>query len=70
MELRPCIAKGKQAVFHRWSDKSIIVPPSPLRGGHNGGEARVTVGIVEYKDGTIHECYPNEIRFADKEVSE
>lgn len=25
----------------------------------------VTVGIVEYSDGTVHEAYPNEIRFID-----
>lgn len=24
-----------------------------------------TVGIIEREDGTIHECYPDEIRFVD-----
>lgn len=24
-----------------------------------------TVGIVEYKNGTVHEAYPSEIRFVD-----
>jgi hypothetical protein len=64
-EIRKCIVKGNLAGFHMWSDKSVIVPPSPLMGGHNGGVRKFVVGIVEYEDGTIHECYPNEIRFID-----
>lgn len=63
-ELRRCIVKDKQALFHRWAEKSKIVDPSPMIGGHKGGVLKLTVGIVEYLiDGTIHECYPEEIRF-------
>ncbi|MDE6788043.1 MAG: hypothetical protein K2J47_01805 [Ruminococcus sp.] len=25
----------------------------------------IMVGIIEHEDGTIHECYPDEIRFVD-----
>lgn len=63
---RPCKVKGKKALFHRWSDKRKIISPSVAIGGHNGGTSQYTVGIVEYvEDGTIHECYPDEIRFLD-----
>ena len=62
--LRKCVVKGRVCFFHRWSDKSEIVPPSPMAGGHAGGVINLTVGIVEYKeDGTVHEFYPHEIRF-------
>lgn len=65
-QLRPCIVKDKAALFHCWSDKSDIVAPSLMAGGHNGGVMRYTVGIIEYIDGgAVHECYPSEIRFTD-----
>ena len=35
--LRPCKVNGKKALFHTWSNKSQIVPPSALMGGDNGG---------------------------------
>lgn len=69
-ELRPCIVKDRKALFHRWSDKSEIVAPSPMVGGHNGGVIRITVGIIEYEDGVITECYPYEIRFVDTVFNE
>jgi hypothetical protein len=65
-QLRPCIVKGKAALFHCWSDKSDVLAPSLMAGGHNGGVVRYTVGIIEYIDGgAVHECYPSEIRFTD-----
>jgi hypothetical protein len=65
-QLRPCIVKGKAALFHCWSDKSDIIAPSMMQGGHAGGVIRQTVGIIEYIDGgAVHECYPSEIRFTD-----
>ena len=45
VELRPCKVNGKKALFHTWSNKSKIVDPSPLMGGHNGGVLKWTVGI-------------------------
>jgi hypothetical protein len=70
IELRPCIVKGRKALFHKWSDKSNIVPPSPMIGGHDGGVLKLTVGIIEYEDGVITECYPYEIRFVDAKFTE
>lgn len=63
--LRPCYVHERKALFHKWEDKSEIVPPSIMVGGHNGGIVRCTLGIVEYEDGTVHECYPYEIKFVD-----
>lgn len=65
-ELRKCIVKGRPAYFHRWSDTSQIVPPSPMVGGHNGGVISCTLGIIEYEDGHVQECYPSDIKFTNK----
>lgn len=62
-DLRPCIVKNRKALFHKWNDKSKILEPSPMVGGHGGGILKYTVGIIEYEDGVVTECYPYEIRF-------
>ena len=65
MEKRPCIANGKNALFHCWSDRAEIIEPSPLVGGHDGGVMKWTVAIVEYEDGTVGEALPKNIKFLD-----
>ncbi len=67
-ELRPCITRGHKALFHGFEHRSEIVPPSPLKGGHSGGEIKGVIGIVEYEDGAIHKVNPEEIRFIDNKV--
>lgn len=66
-EYRPCMVGENRALFHRWEDKAEIVAPSALRGGHNGGEVRATVAIVENEDGSISEVYPYKVKFLDSE---
>lgn len=67
-ELRPCIVNQQRALFHCWERKSEIIPPSPMVGGHSGGVVNLNLGIIEREDGTIHEAYPEEIRFIDGKV--
>lgn len=68
MNVRKCIVKNKEAHFHRWAEVSKVVAPSMFAGGHDGGVIKLTVGIIEYiDDGTVHECYPSEIRFLESE---
>ncbi|MBP2027412.1 hypothetical protein J2Z35_001206 [Acetoanaerobium pronyense] len=63
-ELRKCIVKEKEAYFHKWSEIAQVIPPSVAMGGHGGGVIQRTLGIIEFLDnGSVHECYPNEIRF-------
>lgn len=69
-EYRPCYVKDKKALFHRWEEKSEIVVPSPMVGGHGGGVVKGTLAIVEYEDGTIDEVRPQQIRFADDKINE
>lgn len=67
METRPCIARGKKATFHRWSDRSEIIEPAIAVGGHSGGVMRWTVAIVEYEDGQVGEVLPRDIQFIHDE---
>lgn len=62
---RPCYAKGERGLFHCWADVAEVVAPSMLRGGHNGGQLRMTYGIVELQDGRVKLYEPKDIRFAD-----
>lgn len=63
--LRPCMVKDRKALFHGWSDRAEVIPPSLMRGGHPGGQLYHTVALVEYDDGSVHEAYPSEVRFLD-----
>ena len=72
-ELRPCFVRTKDKVienclFHRWVDKSEIVSPSVMVGGHKGGELRWCVALYEDAEGNVYECLPSDITFIDKEA--
>lgn len=64
-EYRPCVVDEKRAMFHCWEQRADVVDASPLRGGHPGGQYWVTLGIVEYEDGSMDEISPRKIRFLD-----
>lgn len=64
-EYRPCIVGDRKALFHRWVEKSKVVPPSMMVGGHPGGTVSGVVAIVEFEDGTVEEMYPYKIKFLD-----
>ena len=66
-EYRPCFLDGMKALFHRWEEKSWVVPPSPLVGGHSGGTVRGVYAIVELPDGTVREVEPSAIQFESNE---
>lgn len=67
-EYRPCMVKDRKALFHRWEEKASIRDAVMI--GTTSGQLAATVGIVEYEDGTVHECYPYEIRFCDSKFKE
>lgn len=64
-DYRPCIVNGRKAMFHRLADRAHTVAESILRGGAPAGQHWSVVAVVEYEDGTMHECYPYEVRFLD-----
>lgn len=53
-EYRPCWVKGRKALFHRWEEKTDQTIY---------GTVKLTLAIIEYEDGSIHEAYPYEITF-------
>lgn len=63
--LRPCLARGKKAFFHKWAEYSDVVAPSPMVGGQPGGVTKAVFAIVEFDDGTVSRCLPEKIRFLD-----
>lgn len=69
-ELRPCIVEEMKGLFHKWIERSEVVAPSPLVGGHSGGEVRWTAAIVEFEDGSVSEVMPHSIRFLDSNHKE
>ena len=66
--MRPCLVNGIKATFHKWMHKAWVVEPSPMIGGHPGGQMETDLAIIEYADGTVSQCSPIEIQFTDKEV--
>lgn len=72
--LRPCVVKLEEdkndfevnAYFHGWFSRSKSVDPSLLNGWYIDGIINYVVGIIEYEDGTIDECKPENIRFTDR----
>lgn len=69
--LRKCTVDGKAMYFHRWSDESWIVPPSPMVGGHNGGVVQGTYAIVEdVETGEISKALPGSVKFSKAEIIE
>lgn len=71
---RPCITKYNRenpvtALFHGWSHVAEVAAPSPLIGGHGGGQLAATFALLEYEDGTVGEVPVNSIIFLDSAES-
>ena len=63
-KLRPCTVDGVKALFHRWEDYAIVLEPSPMVGGHPGGQVRQTYAIVELENGQVKEVKPSKVVFS------
>lgn len=57
--------KEKRAFFHLFTTNERPLEPSPLRGGHPGGQYSEPLAIVEYEDGTVDSVSPLRVRFLD-----
>lgn len=68
-EPRPCIVtiegEPRPALFHLFSTTAYVIKPSPLMGGHPGGQISEPTAIVEYEDGTVCAVSPSSVRFLD-----
>lgn len=63
--LRPCLAYGKKALFHRLHTRYRLLDASPLCGGHPGGQVSFNMAVVEYEDGSMAEVPTGGIKFLD-----
>lgn len=64
---RPCWARGKKALFHRWCNSAHPVAPrgAVINEHTRYFQFRSTTALVEYEDGTMGRVYTDEIQFAD-----
>lgn len=68
IEYRPCYAKGKKALFHRWANTANPITPRGVDPSDERArffQYRATQAVVEYEDGTVERVWPQDIRFAD-----
>ena len=66
---RLCEVKGEIGYFHGWEEIYDVISPSPMIGGHPGGQVSRTYGIVEFPN-RIEEVIPSQIKFRDKTSGE
>lgn len=64
---RPCWARGRRALFHRWVASAHPVLPRGEEPGENARyyQFRNVTALVEYEDGTVARIFPDNIQFVD-----
>lgn len=62
-KVRKCLVLGLEMKFHGWFQRSDIIEPSPMAGGHSGGVLQYPVGLVEDSEGKMTEVLPKQIKF-------
>ena len=53
------------ALFHCFTHRSRVIPPSVLKGGHPGGQLSEVYALVEYRDGKLEEVTLDRVKFLD-----
>lgn len=69
-KLRPCLVNGEKALFHKWIESKYFVEPSPMVGGTIGGQVCNNFALIEYANGSVSVCKPENIVFLDDVFSE
>lgn len=62
---RKCIFRKEAYTFHGFYQKSNVIPPSPLVGGHGGGVIAYPVAIIEDTKGNVTEAAATSIKFVE-----
>lgn len=64
---RPCLARGRRAIFHRWVNSAHPLLPRGVEPGENARyyQYKRTEGLIEYEDGTVARVFPSDIQFID-----
>lgn len=64
-ERRECVVNGKVGYFCCWEQYANVVEPSPMTGGHPGGQLAAVYAIVEFSDG-VRRVSIADIQFTDE----
>ena len=64
-ERRECVVDGKVGYFCCWEQYANVVEPSPMMGGHPGGQLAAVYAIVEFDDG-VRRVSIADIQFTDE----
>lgn len=64
-ERRECVVNGKVGYFCCWEQYANVVEPSPMMGGHSGGQLAAVYGIVEFDEG-VRRVSVADIQFTDE----
>ena len=64
---RPCLVRGRRAIFHRWVNSAHPLLPRDMEPGKNARyyQFRRTEALIEYEDGTVARVFPSDIQFID-----
>lgn len=70
MSGRPCLVltrhNGQRKAFcHLFTTRAHVIAPSPLKGGHTGGQISEPVAVVEFEDGTVEAVALENIHLLD-----
>lgn len=69
-EYRPCLVKGRKAIFHRWGEGKKIFHDFLMVDGIEKAtwtsiKETISTAIIEFEDGTVAEVDPTDIKFYD-----
>ena len=67
---RTCRYENENYLFHCFEQHSYVISPSPMIGGHPGGQVSGVFAIIEDGKGNIHRVEPTMITFTDDKYEE
>lgn len=62
---RPCKFENKNYIFHCFEQHSYVISPSPMIGGHPGGQVSGVFALIEDKKGNIYRVDATRVKFTD-----
>ena len=68
-DLRPCVVRDINALFHRWVEMDGVDVPA-VRRRYDGAKACKVYALVEYKNGVVSCVPPHTVRFLDNKHDE
>lgn len=63
--IKKCIYKKSVCTFHGFFQRSMVIGPSIMVGGHSGGTIAYPVAIIEDEKGNVMEVETTSIQFKE-----